>query len=159
MMAAGAVFSISGNVSSIMLSGPRMLYAMGNNRVLPQWFGAVHSRFGTPANAIVFIGVLGLLLTLSGSFVLLAAMSTGVRLLVYAVSIAALPRLHRDASDRSEMFGLPGGYAIPLTALLMTCWLITHASAQSWLLTAIFMALGSAFFAATRRSGNRVMSG
>jgi amino acid transporter len=155
LMAAGAVFSISGNISSTMLSGPRMLYAMGHGSVLPPWFGRVHSRFGTPANAILFMSALGLVLALSGSFVWLAAMSTVVRLLVYAASIAALPRLHRTAGDQEDVFELPGGQTIPLIALLLTCWLVTQASAQSWLVTGIFMALGAVFYALTRRSKNQ----
>jgi amino acid transporter len=122
LMAAGAVFSISGNVSATMLSGPRMLYAMGHGRVLPQWFGRVHSRFGTPANAILSMSALGLVLALSGSFVWLAAMSTVVRLLVYAAGIAALPRLHRARDSDLIPFNLPGGYTIPVIALLLTCW-------------------------------------
>jgi len=154
VMAAGAVFSISGNVSSTMLSGPRMIYAMGHRKILPQWFGSVHSRYGTPANAIVFMSVVGLVLALSGSFVWLAAMSTVVRLLVYAACIIALPRLRNAAGDSEDIFELPGGYTIPLIALLLTFWLVTHASAQSWLITGIFMLLGAAFHALTRWPGN-----
>ncbi len=152
LMAAGAVFSISGNVSSMMLSGPRIVYAMGHSRVLPQWFGRVHPRFGTPANAIAFLGALGLGLALSGSFIWLAAMSTVVRLLVYVACIAALPRMHRDAGDPTAIFKLPGGYTIPLIALLLSCWLVTHATADSWLVTGIFMVLGAVFYAMTKRS-------
>ncbi len=154
LMAAGAVFSISGNVSSMMLSGPRMVYAMGHSRVLPRWFGSVHPHFGTPANAIVFMGAVGLMLALSGSFIWLAAMSTVVRLLVYAACIAALPRLHHLASNTDEIFELPGGYTIPLIALMLSCWLVIHASARSWLITGIFMALGAVFYSVTKRSYN-----
>jgi amino acid transporter len=154
LMAAGAVFSITGNVSSMMLSGPRMVYAMGHSRVLPRWFGTVHRRFGTPANAIVFMGTLGLGLALSGGFIWLAAMSTVVRLLVYIACIAALPRLHRTASNKDEVLELPGGYTIPLIAVLLSCWLVTHASAQSWLITAIFMVLGAVFYAASKWSNH-----
>jgi len=159
MMAAGAVFSITGNLSSMMVSAPRMLYAMGHSRVLPPWFGRVHSRFGTPVNAVLFMSVLGLALALSGSFIWLAAMSTVVRLLVYAVSIAALPRLNRSTDDTDGRFELPGGYAIPLLALLLIGWLVTQAPAQSWIVAGIFMALGSVFYVANRWSGARSLPG
>lgn len=151
-MAAGAVFSITGNVSSMMLSGPRMVYAMGRRNMLPGWFGSVHPQFGTPANAIVFIGLVGLGLALSGTFIWLAAMSTVVRLMVYAACIVALPRLHQTAQTESEPFTLPGGYTIPVVALLLCCWLMTHASMQSWTLTGIFMALGTGFYLLTQRN-------
>jgi len=153
LMAAGAVFSISGNISSTMLSGPRMLYAMGFGGILPRWFGRVHSRFGTPTNAILFMSTVGLVLALSGSFIWLAAMSTVVRLLVYAASIAALPRLQRRAEDADMLFKLPGGYSIPLIALLLTLWLITQAPAESWLVTGTFLVLGAALYATTKHPG------
>jgi hypothetical protein len=74
-----------------MLSAPRMLYAMARIGSLPAWFGAVHPRLRTPANAIGFYAVFSIALALSGGFVWLAAMSTVVRLLVYVMSIATLP--------------------------------------------------------------------
>jgi amino acid transporter len=145
------VFSITGNVSSMMLSGPRMVYAMGRSEVLPAWFGRVHPLWATPANAIYFIGVLGLALALSGSFIWLAAMSTVVRLIVYAACILSLPRLESRADAGDAPFALPGGYAIPLAGLLTSCWLIAHAAARSWLVTGVFMAVGTVFYVLTRR--------
>lgn len=152
LMAAGAVFSISGNISAMMLSAPRMVYAMGRQTMLPRWFGSVHAQFGTPANAIIFIGVIGLGLALTDTFSRLAAMSTVVRLIVYAACIVSLPRLHRTVQTVDAPFRLPGGYTIPVIALALSCWLVAHASGQSWKLTGIFMLLGAIFYALTQRS-------
>ncbi|MSQ98340.1 MAG: amino acid permease [Xanthomonadales bacterium] len=151
LMAAGAVFSVGGNCSSIMFNGPRMVYAMSCQQLLPRWFGAIHPRHGTPANAILFVGGLALFLSLSGSFVWLAAMSTVVRLLVYVACILALPRLHTMPGDRAQPFKLPGGYLIPLMALILCGWLMTFASSRSWLTTAAFSAIGAVFYLATRK--------
>lgn len=147
----GAVFSISGNLTSSMLSAPRLLYAMGRLGSLPAWTGAVHQRFQTPANAILLYGLFILLLALSGGFVWLAVMSTIVRLMVYVACIATLPILDRKMSQKEGQFSLPGGMTIPLIALLLSVWLMTHASLQSWLATGAFMFIGSALFAMTRR--------
>lgn len=155
LMAAGAVFSIVGNMSSMMLSGPRMVYAMGRAGMLPAWFGAVHPRWATPANSILFVGALGLVLALSGSFIWLAAMSTVVRLIVYAACILALPRLESRADADEVPFALPGGYLIPLAGLATSVWLISHASLRSWVVTLIFMVVGTAFYALTRRRAAR----
>jgi amino acid transporter len=142
LLALGAVFSIAGNLSSMMLSGPRMLYAMAMDRSLPPWFGVINHRFHTPANAIVFMGLVGLVLSLSGSFVWLAAMSTVVRLLVYVACILCLPKLERGIEPTEDQFKLAGGYAIPALALVLSGWLMTHASVQSWVTTVVFAALG-----------------
>jgi amino acid transporter len=151
LMVTGAVFSISGNCTSMMFNAPRMVYAMSRQELLPGWFGAVHVRYGTPANATLFVGGLSLFLSISGSFVWLAAMSTVVRLLVYAACILSLPRLHTALAADAHAFTLPGGNLIPLLALILCIWLMTFASGQSWLTTALFAAIGTVFYFATYR--------
>jgi len=147
----GAVFSISGNLTSSMLSAPRMVYAMAHVGSLPTWFGAIHPRYQTPANAILFYAAFAILLALSGGFVFLAAMSTVVRLMVYVLCVATLPVLNRKMGEAEGQFRLPGGMVIPAVALLLSVWLMTHASLKSWALTGLFMVLGGMLFFFTRR--------
>jgi len=151
LLTLGAVFSISGNLTASMLSAPRMLYAMAHIGSMPAWFGAVHARYHTPANAILFYAAFAIVLAISGGFIWLAAMSTVVRLLVYVMCIATLPRLHRLVGEYEGQFRLPGGTAVPLLALIVSVWLITHASLKSWLVTAAFMAIGSLLYLFTKR--------
>jgi amino acid transporter len=152
----GAVFSISGNLTSSMLSAPRMLYAMGQLGSLPEWFGKIHPRYHTPANAILFYSVFSILLALSGGFVWLAAMSTVVRLMVYVMCIATLPVLHRRIGEYEGQFRLYGGMAVPAVALVISTWLMTHASLKSWTATAAFMLLGAVMYLLTRRRAGSV---
>jgi amino acid transporter len=147
----GAVFSITGNLTSSMLSAPRMLYAMGQLGSLPDWFGRVHPRFHTPSNAILFYAAFSIILALSGGFVLLAVISTIVRLMVYVMCIATLPVLHRKLGEYEGQFRLYGGMTVPAIALLISIWLMTHASQQSWLTTGGFMVLGGVLYLVTRR--------
>jgi len=153
LLTLGAVFSISGNLTASMLSAPRMLYAMAHIGSMPAWFGAVHARYHTPANAILFYAAFAIVLALSGGFVWLAAMSTVVRLLVYVMCIATLPRLHRLVGEYEGQFRLPGGMAVPLLALIVSVWLMTHAPLKSWLVTAAFMAVGALLYLITKRGG------
>ena len=147
----GAVFSITGNLTSSMLSAPRMVYVMGHDGSLPKWFSFVHPKYRTPANAIMAYGGLAILLSLSGGFVWLAVMSTVVRLLVYIMCILTLPVLHKKLGEYEGQFSLPGGMLIPVLGLLLSLWLMTHASLQSWLATGGFMLIGSILYAFTHR--------
>ena len=159
LLTVGAVFSITGNLTGSMLTAPRLLYAMAHIGSMPAWFGAVHARFHTPANAIVVYAGLSIALALSGGFVWLAAMSTVVRLLVYVVCIATLPRLHRLVGEQEGQFRLRGGMAVPLLALGVSIWLMTHAPLKSWVITAAFMALGALLFLLTARGRSRPVAG
>ena len=151
LLAMGAVFSISGNLSSMMLSAPRMLFAMAREGMLPEFLGAIHPRFQTPANAIILQCALGVALALSGTFVWLAAMSTAVRLFVYVVCILSLPRLEKAAKPERKALYLPGGWLIPGLALVLCVWLISHASLKSWLTAIAFAAAGSLLYLITKR--------
>ena len=74
----------------------------------PRWFGAVSARFATPANSILFMGLAGAALAVSGSFVWLAIVSTLARLFVYAASIAALPKARRPGRGLAGAWSPPG---------------------------------------------------
>jgi APA family basic amino acid/polyamine antiporter len=142
----GAVFSISGNLTASMLSAPRMLYAMGKLGSLPAWFGTIHPKYQTPANAILFYALFSIVLALSGGFIFLAVMSTVVRLMVYVMCIATLPVLHRKLGEYEGQFKLYGGMVIPVLALIISVWLMTHASLKSWVVTGVFMFLGCVLY-------------
>jgi amino acid transporter len=147
----GAVFSISGNLTAGMLSAPRMLYAMGQQGSLPPWFGNIHPRYKTPANAILFYATSAIILALSGGFIFLAVMSTVVRLMVYVMCISTLPVLHKKLGEFEGQFRLYGGMLIPIVALVLSIWLMTHASLKSWTVTGAFMLLGGALYVLTNR--------
>lgn len=151
LLTLGAVFSIGGNLSGSILSAPRMTYALARDGSLPAWFAAVHPRYLTPNNAILFYGLLSWVLALSGTFIWLAVMSTLVRLLAYMVCVAALPRLARQTEPGDPVFRLPGGMLIPLLSLLLCLWLITHAGFQAWLMAGAFAVLGTGLYAYSRR--------
>jgi amino acid transporter len=154
MLTMGAIFSIGGNCSASMLSAPRMTYALARLGALPAWFGRVHAKTRTPLNSILFYAVVGLLLALSGSFIWLAVVSTLARLLSYILGVAALPVLERHVEQTERHFRLPGGYLIPVLALLLCLWLVTFASKTAWLTTAGFFVLGSVLYMASSKNRN-----
>jgi amino acid transporter len=78
-----------------------------------------------------------------------------VRLLVYVASIATLPVLHRKIGEYEDQFRLPGGMAIPVLAVLVSLWLMSHAPLESWLVTAVFMGVGAVVYAFARRAAER----
>jgi len=73
-------------------------------------------------------------------------MSTVVRLIVYAACILSLPRLHTALRTDQKPFDLPGGYLIPFIGLVVSLWLITQASGESWMVTGVFMLFGTVLY-------------
>nr|MBA2431956.1 APC family permease [Chthoniobacterales bacterium] len=103
VLIATALFSVAGNLTGSMTSTPRITYALARDGLLPARFAQVSTRYRTPAFSIAFMGLLGIVLALSGSFVWLAVVSTLARLIVYAASIAALPAAERRAVNATSV--------------------------------------------------------
>jgi len=152
-----AVFSIGGNLASIMLAVPRLTFALAEQRLLPHWFGAVHERYSTPGNSILFLGALGMLFALTGSFVWLAAASSLTRLISYGLCIGALPVIRRQASEeaRAEAYRLKGGYTIPAIAMLVSIWIALQSAADAWIMTGLLLAAGLVLYWLSRQRRER----
>ena len=150
-----AVFSIGGNLASSMIAAPRLIFSLAENRMLPQWFGHVHTKYATPDRCILIMGGMALVLALTGSFVKLAIASSLARLLGYIICIASLPAVRRNASDevRKKAYRLKGGYTIPLLGLLICIWLLMQSKAESWIAVSILILIGLLFFWIEKRTG------
>lgn len=64
---AAVMCSVFGALNGNLLVGPRLLYAMGEDRLAPRWLGAVHPRYHTPALAILVMGGWAAVLVLAGA--------------------------------------------------------------------------------------------
>jgi amino acid transporter len=139
-----AIFSIAGNLSGTMLAIPRLTMSLADHRLLPRWFGHINEKFSSPANSIMFLGGVAMALGLSGSFVFLATATSLTRLIVYVVCIASLPVIkgRADPVAIERAYRIKGGYTIPLIALVICSWMISHSSADAWMLTGILLIAG-----------------
>jgi len=143
-----AVASLLGNVSGGMTSTARVTYALSREALLPAWFGRVSAGTAAPAASILFLGALVAALALSGSFVWLAVVSTLARTFVYALSIAALPRLERGGL---RLWG-------PVAVGIALCgWAAAQSTGQAWwtLGALVFVGLGLYTVAAKPRRRSR----
>jgi amino acid transporter len=149
LLTAAAIFSLLGNISGGMTGSTRTTYAMGRDGLLPGWFGRVSVRYATPANSILFMGGLIAVLALSGSFVWLAVMSTLARMIVYALSIAALPKASRGEALRPVM------WLMVFAALAVCAWAAWQSDWKAWRALLALMAAGTVLFVAARVAAGR----
>ncbi|HEY0043415.1 MAG TPA: APC family permease [Allosphingosinicella sp.] len=148
LLTAAAVFSLMGNVSGGMTASTRATYALGRDGLLPAWFGRVSPRWATPHNSILFMGALIAALALSGSFVWLAVVSTLARMLVYTISIAALPKASRQKIGAGTWALMAAGIAVCVWAALQSAW-------PSWRMLLILAAAGTVLYVIARRGAQR----
>jgi amino acid transporter len=98
---AAVMCSTFGALNGNLLSGPRLLYAMGEDRLAPRWLGAIHPRYHTPALAI--------LLTAAWAAVLVVTIS--------ALSQAEVLDPKKDNFDRLTDFAMFGAIIFETSAV------------------------------------------
>jgi APA family basic amino acid/polyamine antiporter len=147
LLLAGATVSALGFVTSDILGSPRIIFAFGRDRFLPTWFAHIHPRFHTPDVAIITYAVIAFVLSFSSTFQKLAILANVVTLLLYLLCcLAALELTRRDVRTDGAPFTFPGANLIPILAIGVIIWILTHATAKEFAVTAACLGVASLLF-------------
>jgi APA family basic amino acid/polyamine antiporter len=157
ILSVGAVISVTGTLNSIMLAGPRILFAMAEHAQLPQALAATHKRFHTPHIAILISAAVMLVFTLQGTFMSALTISTVIRLLAYIATCISLPVLRFRNNAPLARFNAPAGVSVSVAATALSVWLISNSTMSDALEAGAAAALGLiAFFVwGNSRKANR----
>ena len=154
----GVIFSVGGGSLTSLLTAPRLTFALSRDGSLPRWLGTVNEKSRVPVNSIVFCGVFSLAMAVGQHYVWLVTLSTFVRLVTYALCIAALPVIERTIASEPGQFALPGGLTIPALGFLLTLWLMSHSAADNLIVAAVIVAVGTIIFLLMSRRGARAQA-
>ena len=118
----------------IILAAGRATFEFGRVGFAPKWLGKVHSRFRTPANALIFnmvIGVIALVTGKTGEIITIACFGA---LTLYIVSMISLFALRKKSPELHRPFKVPLYPWFPVTALVIaTVALIAMTVYNPWL--------------------------
>jgi APA family basic amino acid/polyamine antiporter len=115
IFAAIVIICLIGSLSALIISAPRVYYAMAQDGLFMKAVAHTHPRFGTPANAIAIQGVIASFLVLIGSFEQIISYAIFIVVLFLGLTVASLFVL-RPRHPASESVVLTPGY--PLTPVL-----------------------------------------
>lgn len=142
LVSLGALIALYGYLSAKLLSIPRVIYALAENKDLPEAFSSIHPKYHTPFTAIVVFGLLMWVLAVGGSFAWNVTLSAIARLLYYAVGCAALPALRRKHPEAAQ-FRLPAGEWLAAFGIAASLGLITQVERSG--LIVLILTIGLAF--------------
>lgn len=125
VISAGALLAMAGTLTVIMLSGPRVLFAMAEQGQLPGILSKTHSRFHTPYISILLTAALMFAITVSGTFIYTLTINMIIRVVNYAVTCAALPILRRKHPLDNAAFVAPAGTMLSVASVLVCVWLLS----------------------------------
>ena len=142
----GALFSIGGVNAGIALTSPRSLYALASDKFFPRTVSKIHPKFHTPYWAVAVTATLTLLLSLTGSFQYLVAACVMVSILQYIPTCLAVIVLRKRRPQLERSYRIPGGYFVPIIALIICVWLICHVDLKVIAATAIVVIASLPFY-------------
>lgn len=117
------ISSVLGSLLAVMMTAPRVYYAMARDGVFLKSVATVHPRFNTPVLAIALQALLACVLVSLGTFNQIVAYFVFITVVFIALSVAAVFRL-RKRSQEGETFLTPGYPFTPLIFLLMVSLLL-----------------------------------
>ena len=151
LMLLALAISAFGWTASDVLSSPRIIYAFGRDGFIPKWFARVHPRFHTPVVAIVTYSVCAFAISYSSTFQKLVILSNMAVLLLYILCcIAALVLSRRDVRGDGIPFSFPGASVIPILAVVVIIWILSHATRDEFLITGITLSVASIVYLVQR---------
>lgn len=118
--------STFGTLNGSMLTGPRILFAMAADKLLFEPVARVHPKFETPYVAILTTAALGIVFVMTRSFEQLADAFVTAIVPFYALGVAAIWPLRKQASY-DPSFRVPLYPVVPALFVLATIFLLANA--------------------------------
>jgi len=121
------LISVFSSTNSVILTAPRVFYAMANDNLFFKKLAEVHPRFGTPANAIISLGVWSAILACAGKFAELIGGVIFIGWIFYGLGAAAIFPLRRKSPDAKLPYRVPGYPFTPFLFVLAAAAIVANA--------------------------------
>ncbi|MDE3212942.1 MAG: ethanolamine permease [Bacteroidota bacterium] len=149
------LFGLIASFHGIILAAGRSVLEFGRVGMAPAFLGKVHSKFSTPANALLWNMGIGIIALLSGKTDQIITISVFGAILLYIVSMISLLVLRKKEPGMARPFKVPWFPVFPVTALVIALVsLVAMVIFNQALALAFFVILGISFVA-YRIFGNR----
>jgi APA family basic amino acid/polyamine antiporter len=132
LVSAGAVAGITSVLLVMLMSQPRIFFAMSRDQLLPAGVSRVHPRFRTPyittiITCVIVAAVAGFVpINILGE---MTSIGTLFAFVVVSVAVVVL-RIRRPEARRP--FRVPGGHVIPILGVLACVYLMVSLSVMTW---------------------------
>src|SRR6266576_6947428 len=113
--------------NSVVLTAPRVFYAMAKDNLFFKRLAEVHPRFQTPAASVISLGVLAAILTQSGKFSELVEGVIFVGWIFYGLAGAAIFPMRRKLAGKTLPYRVPGYPWTPILFVLSAIAIVGNA--------------------------------
>jgi APA family basic amino acid/polyamine antiporter len=138
----GASFSMFGNLSGMVLSMPRVLFAAARDNAVPiKSLARIHQKFRTPHISILSYAFLGFIFASVGEFKQLAMLASASYLMIYLGVVLSVIKFRYSGTTGKNSFRIPGGYIIPVFSAIIIIWVFSNLPPNELIAMGIFVLL------------------
>ncbi len=132
LVSAGAVAGITSVLLVMLMSQPRIFFAMSRDQLLPAGVSRVHPRFRTPYITTIITCVIVAAVAGFVPINILGEMTSIGTLFAFVVVSLAVIVLRIRRPDARRPFRVPGGHVIPVLGVLSCVYLMVSLSVMTW---------------------------
>jgi basic amino acid/polyamine antiporter, APA family len=146
LVSAGAVAGITSVLLVMLMSQPRIFFAMSRDGLLPQGVSKVHPRFGTPYITTIITCVIVAIVAGLTQIQVVGEMTSIGTLFAFVVVCAAVIILRHQRPEAHRPFRVPGGYVFPVLGILSCLWLMLNLPVITWVRFLVWLDIGIAIY-------------
>jgi basic amino acid/polyamine antiporter, APA family len=126
-VAATILISTFSSANSVMLTAPRVFFAMAKDKLFFKKLAEVHPRFGTPAYAVLALGIWSCVLASAAGFAKLASGAIFIGWIFYGLGAASIFPIRRANPERYLPYRVPGYPFTPFIFVLAAAAIVGNA--------------------------------
>jgi APA family basic amino acid/polyamine antiporter len=146
LVSAGAVAGITSVLLVMLLSQPRIFFAMSRDQLLPPGVSKVHPKYRTPYITTMITGVVVAIVAGFTPINILGEMTSIGTLFAFVVVCMAVIMLRRSRPEAHRPFKVPGGYLIPVLGVLSCAYLMINLTVMTWVRFLVWLDLGMVIY-------------
>lgn len=140
------LFGLIASFHGLLLASGRATFEFGKIGNAPAFLGRVHPRFQTPANALLFNSILGIVILCTGKTAEIIILSVFGALTLYIFSMMAVLQLRKKMPQMPRPFRVPFYPFTPLLALVLAIICLIALCYYNWLLAIWYFGILLFFF-------------
>ncbi len=142
LVSAGAVAGITSVLLVMLMSQPRIFFAMSRDGLLPRGVSKVHPRFQTPYITTIITCVIVAIVAGLTQIQVVGEMTSIGTLFAFVVVCAAVLTLRIKRPDAHRPFRVPGGPIFPVLGILSCAYLMLSLPVITWVRFLVWLNLG-----------------
>ena len=142
LVSAGAVAGITSVLLVMLMSQPRIFFAMSRDQLLPAGVSKVHPTFRTPYITTIITGVVVAIVAGLTPINVLSEMTSIGTLFAFVIVCAGVLVLRRKRPDAHRPFKVAGGPILPILGVLSCVYLMVNLTVMTWVRFLVWLDFG-----------------